>query len=178
MGLTAASVELAPSAQTKTQCHHRLKLIGLAERSGAVCINFVAGFLDAEYKKQSEAMYEKIKPELDAIKEKYKDNPGEGRKQRWKYYGEKAKELLPPVKLDRVIEHIDHAVKVAGIDHVCLGSDFDGFSIGPVEMTDASRLPLITQKLLERGYKENDIKKILGENLLRVFSSVLDKNSK
>jgi len=172
---------IASHSNTRALCdHHRnltdKQLRALAEQGGAICINYVSGFLDEEYRKQAEAMYEKIKPELDEIEKKYSDNPGEGRKQRWKYYGEKAKEMLPAVRLDRVIDHIDHAVKVAGIDHVCLGSDFDGFSIGPVEMTDVTKLPLITQKLIERGYSEKDIKKILGENLLRVFGAVLDKN--
>ena len=80
---------------------------------------------------------------------------------------------FPLVPLERVIEHIDHVVQVAGIDHVGLGSDFDGYGTGPVELSDASKLPLITEKLLARGYSERDIKKILGGNFMRVFSDSL-----
>jgi membrane dipeptidase len=77
----------------------------------------------------------------------------------------------PSVRLDKIVEHIDHAVKVAGIDHVGLGSDFDG-AVMPLGMEDASKLPRITDALLKRGYTEPDIIKILGGNLLRVMGQV------
>jgi len=80
---------------------------------------------------------------------------------------------VPQVPIDRLIEHIDHAVRIAGIDHVALGSDFDGISLTPVGLEDVSRIGLITQKLLQRGYAQEDIYKILGENLLRVFRIVI-----
>ena len=73
--------------------------------------------------------------------------------------------------MDNIVEHIDHAVKVAGIDHVGLGSDFDG-AVMPLGMEDASKLPRITDALLKRGYTEPDIIKILGGNLLRVMGQV------
>jgi membrane dipeptidase len=73
--------------------------------------------------------------------------------------------------LDKIVEHIDHAVKVAGIDHVGLGSDFDG-AVMPLGMEDASKLPRITDALLKRGYTEPDIIKILGGNLLHVMGQV------
>jgi membrane dipeptidase len=78
---------------------------------------------------------------------------------------------LPKVDWTKIIEHIDHAVKVAGIDHVGLGSDFDGANM-PFGMEDASKLPKITQALLEKGYSEGDVRKILGENTLRVMGEV------
>ena len=72
-----------------------------------------------------------------------------------------------------MIDHIDHIAKVAGVDHVGLGSDFDGVSGAMPEGIDsAADLPKITQALLDRGYTENDIQKILGGNLLRVFGEV------
>jgi membrane dipeptidase len=77
----------------------------------------------------------------------------------------------PTVTLDKIVEHIDHAVKVAGIDHVGLGSDFDG-AVMPLGMEDASKLPRITDALLKRGYSEPHIIKILGGNLLRVMGQV------
>ena len=72
-----------------------------------------------------------------------------------------------------MIDHIDHIAKVAGVDHVGLGSDFDGVSgATPAGMDSAADLPRITQALLDRGYSADDIRKILGENLLRVFRQV------
>ena len=71
----------------------------------------------------------------------------------------------------KIIEHIEHAVKVAGVDHVGLGSDFDGANM-PYGMEDATKLPRITDALLRKGYSEGDVKKILGENTLRVMAEV------
>ena len=78
---------------------------------------------------------------------------------------------LPSVGWEKIIEHIDHAVKVAGIDHVGLGSDFDGATM-PLGMEDASKLPAITEALLKKGYSDRDVEKILGRNLLRVMEQV------
>ena len=78
---------------------------------------------------------------------------------------------LPRVGYDKIIEHIDHAVKLVGADHVGLGSDFDGANM-PYGMEDASKLPFITEALLKKGYSEADIRKILGENTLRVMEEV------
>jgi membrane dipeptidase len=82
-----------------------------------------------------------------------------------------AKIPRPPLK--SLIDHIDHITKVAGVDHVGLGSDFDGVSgATPAGMDSAADLPKITQALLDRGYSADDIHKILGGNLLRVFGEV------
>ena len=78
---------------------------------------------------------------------------------------------LPKVSWEAILDHIDHAVKVAGIEHVGLGSDFDGASM-PIGMEDVSMLPAITRGLLARGYSDGDVQKILGENLLRVMGEV------
>ena len=78
---------------------------------------------------------------------------------------------LPEPSWEQIIEHIDHAVKIAGADHVGLGSDFDGAWM-PRGMDDASKLPQITQALLRRGYSDEDVRKILGGNLLRVMEQV------
>jgi len=75
------------------------------------------------------------------------------------------------VPLSRLLDHFDHAVKVAGVDHVGLGSDFDG-AMMPFGMEDATKLPKITEALLQKGYSEGDVRKILGENTLRVMTEV------
>jgi microsomal dipeptidase-like Zn-dependent dipeptidase len=78
---------------------------------------------------------------------------------------------LPRVDWSKIIEHIDHAVKVAGVDHVGLGSDFDGANM-PFGMEDVTKLPQITEALLRKGYSESDVRKILGENTLRIMADV------
>ena len=75
---------------------------------------------------------------------------------------------LPHVRWERIVDHIDHAVKLVGADHVGLGSDFDGADM-PEGMEDASKLPKITEALLRKGYSDADIRKILGENTLRIM---------
>ena len=84
---------------------------------------------------------------------------------------------LPAVAatVDDVANHIDHAVKVAGIDHVGIGSDFDGVSGPPNGLDDVSKMPALIEALLERDYTERDVKKILGENYLRVIHEVTGK---
>jgi membrane dipeptidase len=77
----------------------------------------------------------------------------------------------PKASWERIIDHIDHAVKLAGVDHVGLGSDFDGGGM-PAGMEDCTQLPKITEALLRKGYSAADIKKILGENTLRLLSEV------
>src|SRR5204862_6141572 len=78
---------------------------------------------------------------------------------------------LPKVGWEKIIEHIDHAVKVAGAEHVGLGSDFDGATM-PFGMEDASKLPRITDALLKKGYSARDVENILGNNILRVMEQV------
>jgi len=79
------------------------------------------------------------------------------------------------VPLDVLIDHIDHAIRVGGIDHVGLGSDFDGITAVPKEMKDVTGMPLITEALLKRGYKPDQVKKVLGGNVLRVIRQVTGK---
>jgi membrane dipeptidase len=75
--------------------------------------------------------------------------------------------------MDMLMRHFEHAIKVAGIDHVGIGSDFDGVDgLLPTGMEDVSKLPNVTYELLKRGYSEADVKKVLGENLLRVMNEV------
>jgi membrane dipeptidase len=84
------------------------------------------------------------------------------------YYEAMSSGQLPAVTWTEIVDHIDHAVKVAGVDHVGLGSDFDG-AIMPLGMEDASKLPKLTGELRRRGYSDQDVTKILGGNLLRVM---------
>jgi membrane dipeptidase len=79
---------------------------------------------------------------------------------------------LPPVKVARIVDHIDHIVKLVGVDHVGIGSDFDGVQITTADLANVSELPNLTNELLRRGYSESDVSKILGGNMLRVMEAV------
>ena len=148
-------------------------LRAVAKNVGVVQVNFFSGFLDEDYRKAVEAQ---AKDQAAAI-QKYIDSlKAQGKpvsyvevdrmERAWM-----AKIPRPPFKV--LIDHIDHIAKVAGVDHVGLGSDFDGVSgATPQGMDSAADLPKITQALLDRGYGADDIKKILGGNLLRVFRQV------
>ena len=138
----------------------------IAKNGGVVMVNFYPVFIDQKALDANKERNERLKPQLDALKEQFKDNPLR--------LAEETKKImdanpLPPTPLSVLIDHIDHIVKVAGVDHVGIGSDFDGVPSLPVGIEDISKLPVITYELLLRGYKEKDIRKILGENFLRAF---------
>ena len=140
----------------------------IAKNGGVVQVNFYSVFVDAKtVAPQSAERDRKLKAQQDAIDEKYKNDP--------ERRGEESDKLeaahpLPPLPISKLIDHIDHIVKVAGIDHVGIGADFDGANDMPEGAQDVSMLPNITYELLKRGYSERDIRKILGENFLRAFA--------
>jgi membrane dipeptidase len=144
----------------------------LAAKGGVIQINYHVGFLSQKFRESEKAHPEWEKAIALEIKARCGDKEGcqliEGDIITREYV---ARGDLPRVEWTEIIDHIDHAVKVAGMDHVGLGSDFDGANM-PFGMEDASKLPKITQALLDRGYSESDVKKILGENTLRVMTEV------
>jgi len=144
----------------------------LAAKGGVVQINYHVGFLSQEFRDAEKADPEINKAISAEVMKRCRDNEGcqliEGDRITREYV-EQGK--LPRVDFAKVIEHIDHAVKAAGVDHVGLGSDFDGANM-PYGMEDATNLPKITEALLQKGYSEGDVKKILGENTLRVMTEV------
>jgi membrane dipeptidase len=148
-------------------------LQAVAKNGGVVQVNFFSAFVDEDYRKAMEAQ---DKDETAAVQQYMVERKAEGKtvtytdkdriEREWT-----AKIPRPPFK--SLIDHIDHVAKVAGVDHVGLGSDFDGVSgATPQGMDSAADLPKITQALLDRGYSAEDIKKILGGNLLRAFRRV------
>jgi membrane dipeptidase len=148
-------------------------LRAVAKNGGVVQVNFFNGFIDEDFRK---AMLAQTKDQAAAVQKLTDQMKAESKtvtyidldriEREWM-----AKIPRPPLK--SLIDHIDHIAKVAGIDHVGLGSDFDGVSgATPAGIDSAADLPRITQGLLDRGYKADDITKILGGNLLRVFTDV------
>ena len=148
-------------------------LRAVAKNGGVVDVNFFSGFLDQNYWNALQAQ----KTEQAAATRAYLDKlKAEGKQITYVDDDRITREWMakiprPPFTV--LIDHIDHIAKVAGIDHVGLGSDFDGVSgATPTGMDSAADLPKITQALLDRGYSAEDIHKILGGNVLRVFKEV------
>ncbi|HEY0728607.1 MAG TPA: membrane dipeptidase, partial [Pyrinomonadaceae bacterium] len=140
----------------------------IAKNGGVVNVNFYSMFVDAKtVRPQSIERDRRLKAQQDALDEKYKNDP-----ERLAEESDKLEQAnpLPPLPISKLIDHIDHIVKVAGIDHVGIGADFDGANDMPEGAKDVSMLPNITYELLKRGYSERDIHKILGGNMLRAFA--------
>jgi membrane dipeptidase len=148
-------------------------LKAVAKNGGVVQVNFFNGFIDENFRNAEEAQ----RPDQEAARQKYiAQMKSEGKEVNYIELDRIEREFIakiprPPLK--SLIDHIDHIAKVAGVDHVGLGSDFDGVSgATPQGIDSAADLPKITQALLDRGYSAEDIHKILGGNLMRVFREV------
>lgn len=140
----------------------------IAKNGGVVQINFYSLFIDqATVTPQNAERNQRLKAQQEALNAKYADDTERLSEESDKL---EAANPLPPLPLAKLIDHIDHIVKVAGVNHVGLGPDFDGATDFPEGAQDVSMFPNITYELLKRGYSEPDIRKILGENLLRVFA--------
>jgi membrane dipeptidase len=145
-------------------------LRAVAKNGGVVQVNFYSAFVDENYRKAADAQMK----DRDAAVKAYTDQlKGAGKTVTYLDSDRIEREWaakIPRPPLSSLIDHIDHVAKVVGVDHVGLGSDFDGVSGATPEGIDsAADLPKITQALLDRGYSADDIRKILGGNLLRVF---------
>jgi membrane dipeptidase len=148
-------------------------LRAVAKNGGVVQVNFFDGFIDQKYWDALKAQEKDQKAAVDAFLEKRKT---EGKPATYIEVEKIQRQWIakiPRPPLSALIDHIDHIAKVAGIDHVGLGSDFDGVSgATPAGIDSAADLPKITQALLDRGYSADDVHKILGGNTLRVFREV------
>jgi membrane dipeptidase len=146
------------------------QLRAIARNGGVVGINFYPVFLDDHFRHQYAELRRRLEPETDAIHARYRGHPGRSAFEVDKFVGQHAESLDVP-SIDRLLDHIDHAVQVMGIDHVALGSDFDGISVLPMPMKDATSLPELVRALQGRGYSDGDVRKILGENFLRLLTA-------
>ncbi len=180
--LTKAPIVASHSCCRALSDYHRNltddMLKALAKNGGLVGINFSPGFINAEQMKKEEAVYRDVARKF-GIGEGRMDWHGVDPKVRDKAEAEVKARLddlhktLPPVDVKALVDHIEHAIKVMGdADHVGLGSDFDGIGSTPVGLDNAAMLPNITAEMLRRGMKEEDVRKVLGGNFLRVFEQV------
>lgn len=148
--------------------HHRnLKdeqLEALKKNKGVVGVNFYSGFLDSTYSERLAELYKKHYQERANAKWIADNNL-------WAMYEDlpsnMQRELDAPAEL--LLDHIDYLVEKVGIDHVCIGSDYDGIESAPKGLEDVSKFPELTRLLLERGYEVNDIEKIMGLNYMRIW---------
>jgi membrane dipeptidase len=144
----------------------------LAKNGGVMDINFYPAFLDQKFADG----YQKISSQMEAaVAAARKQRGAEGKKLSYPEETEiqrRFESQLPLPNYTRIADHIDHAVKIGGIDHVGLGSDFDGIEATPRGMEDVSHLPALVEELARRGYSEQDLYKILGGNVLRVMRQV------
>lgn len=137
----------------------------LAENGGVVMINFGSSFLRSEYQAAGTSLSDRIRAELASRQL----DPGSPEAEA---YVREQRRANPIGTVSDVADHIDRAVQLAGIDHVGLGSDFDGVFALPAGLQDVSEFPNLVYELLRRGYTDADLRKLLGENALRVWSEV------
>ena len=173
LGVSRAPL-IASHSSCRAICNHPRDMSddmikALAEKGGVIQINYEKSFIDQAYKDASDKLSGGVVAQLDQLKKLCGDDE--------ECLGKKMLEIekqavaegkLPHVSWERIIEHIDHVVKLVGADHVGLGSDFDGATM-PEGMDDCTHLPKITEALMRKGYSVDDIRKILGGNLLRVM---------
>ncbi len=145
-------------------------LRAVAKNGGVVQINFYSAFLDSAYGAEWAKVRPKYREDEKRLAEQWKSDPVRLAREKRRLENEYDARLPRPM-LARIADHIDHVAKIAGVDHVGLGSDFDG-AMMPKGMADVSQLPQLTAELVRRGYLEADVIKILGGNLLRVMEKV------
>lgn len=156
-------------------CHHRRnlkddQLKAIKKNGGVVFINFNPGFIDSTYSKKEEEMLAANKGLVDSLGKMVQGDDFI----KEQYTAEMMMDKYDPIRpaFSTLMDHFDYVAKLIGVDHVGIGSDFDGIRVTPKNMDDVTYLPEITKELLKRGYSEKDVKKILGGNFMRVLKAV------
>ncbi|MFY7839764.1 MAG: dipeptidase, partial [Lacibacter sp.] len=161
-------------------CKHRRNLKdeqikAIAKSGGVIFLNFYGGFIDSTYEAKRDELLKQYQPEIDSLI-KTNMQPDYARIITAEKYKDKLLNIRPSLSV--LIDHLDYIVKLVGVEHVGMGSDFDGIEAPPRELNGVEDYPLITKALLERGYSKKDIRKILGGNFMRVFKAVSNNQSK
>ena len=160
-------------------------LKAVATNGGVVCVNFYPGFVGEELRIGNEKLENQMWEEIEDLERMGRRSPSGHFDKSHGYIKQESKKIRDRYEIIRkdlalptlsdVVDHIDHMVKVAGIDHVGLGSDFDGIANGPVGLEDCTKFPSITEELMRRGYADGDIQKIIGLNTMRVMEANIGK---
>lgn len=147
-------------------------LRALAAGGGVVMINFYPGYIDASLVAPIRDLFTGLMPRIAELRERAGDDPVALRRG----YRELLRQVeVPQAPLAVLLDHFDHAIRVAGADHVGVGADWDGVASMPEGLEDVSRLPALTRGLLDRGHDPETVRKVLGENLLRVLQAAEDR---
>ena len=130
-------------------------LRAVRQNGGVVNVNFYSAFIDPDFLRKADSIEANVQGQANI---------------------DAAIQALPRPSFAVLMSHFDHIIRVAGVDHVGIGSDFDGVGgLLPLGMDDVTSLPLIAQGLLDRGYSEADVRKVLGGNMLRVMEQAIDR---
>ena len=144
----------------------QIKAVG--KNGGVIHLNFYSGFVDSNFEKRDTAFMVKHKAEFDSLQKAGKPEFF-AKAYLYSKYKNESDSIRPP--LSKLLDHLDYIAKLIGIDHIGLGSDFDGITSAPQQLDEVADLPFITQELVKRGYSKKDIYKILGGNFIRVFKA-------
>ena len=142
----------------------------IGAKGGVVMINVSSVFLDQGLVEAARAALDALQEPAERIRQQYESDPKRAQAAIAKLVD--ALPPRPPVAFTKVVDHIEHVMKVAGPDAVGLGTDFDGIPDPPAGLEDVSKLPRLTEELLRRGHSEEEVRKVLGENFLRFFAKV------
>ena len=147
-------------------------IVALAKTGGVVNVIFYPEHIEPGYSEKKKRVDSEIASLVQRASDEEKGDVAHKKLARDRVRREEYLKRLPPVSVKRIVDHIDHIVKLVGIDYVGIGSDFDGVQAVPADMKSVADLPNLTAELLRRGYSESDIDKILGGNMLRVMEEV------
>lgn len=146
-------------------------IIALAKTGGVVNVIFYPEHIEPGWSEKKKRLDAEIAPMVQRASESEPGDAVHKKLARDRVRQEQYALHLPPVTVSRIVDHIDHIVKLVGVDHVGIGSDFDGVQATTTDLATVADLPNLTKELLKRGYSENDIDKILGGNMLRVMEA-------
>jgi len=142
----------------------------IAASGGIIGVNFAPWFLDSEFVEKEKVIKEQNKARIDSVRSVWKGDALSREAAIARLMQKEYDKILPT--LNDLVNHIEYVIKLAGVDYVGLGSDFDGISVAPKGVDDVTLYPNITKELIKRGYSKKDLGKILGGNFLRVLSEV------
>ena len=148
-------------------------IVALAKTGGVVNVIFYPEHIEPGYSEQKKKVDAEIATLVQRASEAERGDAAHKKLARDRVRSQEYLKRLPPVSVSRIVDHIDHIVRLVGIDHVGIGSDFDGVQVVPADLSSVADLPNLTKELLRRGYSENDVDKILGGNMLRVMEEVI-----
>jgi membrane dipeptidase len=150
-------------------------IVALAKTGGVVNVIFYPEHIEPGYSEKKKKVDAEIAPLVQSASAAEKGGVAQKKLARDRVRSAEYLKRLPPMSVTRIVDHIDRIVKLAGIDHVGIGSDFDGVQVVPADLQSVADLPNLTKELLNRGYSEADVDKILGGNMLRVMEAI-EKN--